>query len=465
MSGFVSLQTALSALRAAQVGIDTTSHNVANANTTGYTRQRVNLENRAPYYSPAGPIGTGVEVASIARIRDSLLDARVRSTNSQLGYLSTLGEMTGRTEAVLSEPDQGISAQLSELWNAFDDAATNPANRASRIQVISALDSLAGRVRNIADGFDRLREDTGTKLTFAITEINTMLGRVAEVNNAIQQTAGIGTPNDLVDQRDNIVDQLATKLGISVNLEPNGTARLSVNGLTLVSGTKVNELTVGETAGVWEIGHPSGVPVVPGGELRGYTEYLNTWLPGQQTELDDFVEALATQLNTVHAQGRRETDGLPGGDLLTVTTGGVPGSVARSITVGVTQPEELAVGLPEDPLDPAPQFPATYDGRNAAALAATRNTIVGTATLPDSFRSYITAMGAGVRALQNEASAEGAISAAAEQARRNMQGVSLDEEMVALMSYQRAFEAAARVATAVDEAMGTLVNRVGVVGR
>ena len=119
MSDFVSLYTAFSGLTAAQAGINTASHNVANASTVGYTRQQVDLSSRLPYHQRFGTVGQGVDVAGIRRARVAGLDAQVRSSASAQGRLDVLADLLAGTEAVMGEPDAGITASLSNLWKSF----------------------------------------------------------------------------------------------------------------------------------------------------------------------------------------------------------------------------------------------------------------------------------------------------------------------------------------------------------
>jgi flagellar hook-associated protein 1 FlgK len=129
---FVSLQTALSGLRAAQAQMNTIGQNMANVNTPGYTRQIVDLTEALPYQSPSGWLGTGVEVSGINRARDAFLDARVRSTSDTQAGLQARADLLQSTETVMGEPSQGISGPLAAVWSAFENAASSPADTGAR---------------------------------------------------------------------------------------------------------------------------------------------------------------------------------------------------------------------------------------------------------------------------------------------------------------------------------------------
>src|SRR3712207_4436127 len=165
MSNFFSLNTALTGLRAAQVGLETSTHNISNANTKGYTRQRVEQASRTPYQSAIGLVGTGVDVSGITRSRDAFLDARARASTAQFGFYDGLASLLQRSEAISGEPENGVTTQANEVWAAFEDLALDPSDAASRRQVIAALDALTSRVRSISGQWDVLGADTTTRLS------------------------------------------------------------------------------------------------------------------------------------------------------------------------------------------------------------------------------------------------------------------------------------------------------------
>lgn len=441
--GFVSLNSALTGIRAAQVGLDTTAHNVSNAHTPGYTRQRPNLSPRDPYLSPEGPIGTGVDVTSIQRLRDTFLDARVRTSERAFGELETRADLLERAEAVMAEPDEGISAEMANLWTTFEELSLAPSDGASRRQVLSALNALTTRIRSTATGWDQLEIDASHRLEVAITEVNDVAAEIASLNRAILDSSADGPPNDLMDRRDALVDTLARRIGATSRVQDDGSVRVSVAGMAIVSGTTATTVGVNSS---FDVVHSSGVTLSTGGDVRGLQEFLVTDLTTLRTELDGFTSALETALNTQHEAGFTPAD-TAGGPLLTAA------GDARNVGVVITDPNELAA---------AGSTPAeANDGTNAAALADLRLT----SGLDDTLRGLITDTATHVAGTRRSAAAEEQLHAAATAARRDMHGVSVDEEMVAMITFQRAMEASSRVMSAIDQALDVLVNRTGVVGR
>ena len=455
MSDFISLYTAFSGLQAAQAGMDTASHNVANAGTEGYTRQRVGLASRLPHTQPFGQVGSGVNINDISRVRDRMLDARIRASLGGQGHFQTLGNLLGGLEATTGEPDHGITSSLSSLWSSFEELALDPPSAAARAGVLGDLDSLARQVRSVADAWDHAETTAAADLGAKVDETNRLVAEVARLNQAIIGSAGSGTPNDLLDQRDLVLDQLSSLAGVTTSITENGAARVSLNGLSLVHDASVSTITL--DTGTNSITHSSGAVVRPGGELGGIHAFITVELAKYQTALDDFATDLATALNAQHASGYTAS-GVAGGPLLTFT----PGDAARSLALATSDPADLAVASSAGPPVPA------YDGINAEALGALRHDLSaggGTITLDSSIRALVTELGAATSAAQAASTAQAGQAQSAAAARTQVHGVSVDEEMVNLLTYQRAYEAAARVMTAVDQALDTLINRTGLVGR
>lgn len=454
MPDLVALNTALSALRAARVRIDTAANNVANVSTPGYTRQRVELAPRPSFPTPFGQLGTGVDVMEIRRVRDLFLDARVRTSQDQLGQLSVRAELLDRAERVLAEPDQGITGRLADLWAAFEELALSPTSSAVRVATLSALDDLATRIRSVASGWERLREDATDALAARVAEVNDLLRALADVNRAIVASASGRPSNDLLDRRDALLDALARSVGATATVRDDGTARVSLAGMSLVDREAVSLIGLAPDRALL---HPSGIELTAGGEVGGFQRFLVEDLPQLQASLDSFVEDLAAALNAQHQAGW-VSESQQGGPLLTYAAG----AAAATVRLAFTDPALLAASS-----DPGPPFPA-FNGENARALADLRTALVargGTETLEGSARALAVDLGARVAAALRASDAQRALASAAELARSESHGVSLDEELTLLIEAERAYQATARVMSVVDEALDVLINRAGMVGR
>lgn len=454
MSNFVSLETALSGLRAQQARMSTISNNVANVDTPGYTREIVNLTNAEPYQSPVGWMGTGVDVTGITRARDAFLDARARSSSDAQAGFQTRADLLKNTESVLGEPSQGISTPLDALWSAFESAASNPADAGARTTVLNALGALTTRIQQVANGWTQQATQATQSLSQTVSDVNTKLSELASLNASIQAASTSGGANDLLDQRDQLLDQLASEAGATAVLSANGTARVVIGGDSVVQDTHVSPLTVNPNGTITAL---SGTPLTVGGKIGGYQSFLSSDLPAYQAQLNTFAQDLTTALNTQSAAGF-SPDGQPGGPLLTYT----PGAAAATITVAITDPNKLALAS-----SAGPPFPVN-DGTNAQAFADLQNSKTasgGTLTLDGAVQSLATKLGANVASTVSSAQNQQSLFSAVQAAQQATEGVSIDEEMTNMLEAQRAYEASSRVMTTVDQMLQVLVSQTGIVGR
>jgi flagellar hook-associated protein 1 FlgK len=323
------------------------------------------------------------------------------------------------------------------------------------LSVITALEDVVSEIRIVNEGWTATAANAADELAARVDEVNGLLRQVAELNRAVlESTTQTGSPNDLLDRRDVVLDRLSELAGVTVTPEKHSTVRVSLNGMQLVGGDRVSILSVDPATAV--ITHDSGVEINASGVLGGFQTVITKDLPAFQAQLDSFVEELAAALNSRHAAGFHENGA--GGDLLSF----VAGEAARTLAVAVSDPADLAgAGVS------GPPFPA-FDAANAEFLAALQFDEVavgGTATLDELHRTLVVEVGGATAASNAAAASQAAVQGSADLARLGQHGVSIDEEMVELLHYQRAYEAAARVMTAVDEALDTLINRTGIVGR
>lgn len=230
-STFFGLETAKRALTTQQAALYTTGHNVANANTPGYTRQRVNFATTSPYPSPAinrpqipGQMGTGVKAGDIQRIRDSFTDMQYRTETSKLGYWSGKAEMLGQMEDVMNEPsDTGLSSTMDQFWNALQDLAVQPQNDGARRVVRERGISLANTFNYISNSLKSIQKDYRKEIDTSQDQMNSILRQINAINKQIGSIEPHGyLPNDLYDERDRLVDELSTMVNIKVDPKASG---------------------------------------------------------------------------------------------------------------------------------------------------------------------------------------------------------------------------------------------------
>jgi len=252
LSTFMGLETALRGLLAQQQEIDVTGHNIANANTAGYSRETANLvATPALPNPPSGLIGTGVTVQSYTRIRDSFIDVQLRAQTMKQGYAQAQQDGLNQVQSALEEPsDTGLSSLLASYWSAWQNVTNAPEDIATRQALAQSAASLADGFNQLASQLNTVVSQTQQQQTVTIGQVNSIGSQIAQLNSAIK-TAEMGgsTPNDLLDQRDELIDQLSA-LGNTTVSQTAGTAGqygsvdITFGGTALVTDTTASTLTL-----------------------------------------------------------------------------------------------------------------------------------------------------------------------------------------------------------------------------
>jgi flagellar hook-associated protein 1 len=462
---FAGLYTGLSGVRAAQTGIDVTSHNVANASTPGYTRQRVELAAAHSFTSPAGQIGSGVKVEEIGRLRDAFLDDRYRSAIGDHAGASVKAELLASLEQLAGEPDHGLSNRFARLWDAVDTWANDPADTVARNQVLAELSSVGDGFRTVAESWDALAADTEDRMATVADTVGQRLATLDDLNRKIVGADPAKLGAELPDQRDMLLDELASLTGAHVRIDDEGRAVATIGGQTLLgadgpASVEVDREAEPPTITVTSADDPAATIDVASfaGELGALHSFLTEDLNDLRGELDDLAAVFVEAINQTNAGGYR-ADGGAGGDLLEAT------SAADLRIIDGVGPDALAAA--------GAAGAGPHDPGNAEELATLRNARLSDGGAVDAdgrslearLADHITGLAASVRTERSNADAARSTYKSAELARASEHGVSIDEEMVGLVRYQRSLEAASRVMTTIDEALEVLVNRTGIVGR
>lgn len=470
MSTFSGLNTAMTGLNAARMGLETTGNNIINVNTPGYTRQRAELTAVGALASTGliasrPGLGQGVSVAGIARLADAHLGARLNSTSGAVGHADTRAAALMDIEATLREPgENGLSALLGKYWNAWEGVANQPGEAAPATVLISSANDVAARLSLMHGELSDQWSAQRTSLDTMASELNSTAARVAELNGSIKSTiAAGGNANEMLDQRAMLVNRLAELSGATSG-ENAGTFEVKIGEKVLVSGTTVTELTVSggatldTTSGQKPVVSLAGQELAMGsGRIAGALSLLapadGTGTGGAIAEmaasLNEVAQKLADTVNPIHSGGFTAA-GEVGGAFFTFD-----GDLGKGkLSVAVSSAADLATKNTKDA--------GKLDGSNAsdiAKLGAEAN------SADKQWSTVVVSAGLAAQAeAQQSVTAALAHNAAAAQ-QQSATGVSLDEENVALLAYQHAYQGAARVMTAVDEMLDTLINRTGIVGR
>lgn len=440
VSTFTGLQTSLRGLIAQQEALDTTSHNIANASTKGYSRQEVLLSashalaivtGSTEGGEDAAQLGTGVDVDGISRARDHFLDLQYRAQAMRLGGLAATVQGLEQIEGALAEPGEtGISQELQTFWTDWEGLANSPEDSASRQAVIEAGKALTTSLAELngqLTGAAEVAEAEFGAIAGEGGEVEQMANEIALLNGAIRSATTAGSePNDLLDRRDLLLDELSELGQVSVTENKDGTIEVGFGdaAVPLVEGTEVT----------WpqELVEPKGKL----GALLGLTREGGT-IESFRTELNAFAETLANSVNAIHT----EAGGPP---FFSFTAG--EGAATLAVAVDAAEVQTSKDG-------------SVGGNEIATAIGALRGGAADRA-----YASFVTRIGTQMDEAQNGETNAQALLNTVEERRESVSGVSLDEEMTNLTSFQRGYEASARAMTTLDEALNVLINRTGRVG-
>lgn len=319
------LGSALSGLTAYQRALATTSHNIANANTDGYSRQTVTMTTRNPEQRGSLTLGSGVQLSSVQRAYDQYAVTQQRSTTASFGQQHTLHALSTRIDTLLSDSEQGLSPALSKFYDSVNAASTDPSSLAARRELLASGTTLTARFQGIDTEFSGLNDEINNRISASVTEVNGLSKRIADLNLTISRTVGQGgKPNDLLDQRDSAVLELNKIVRVSTLEQPDGSMSVFVgNGQPLVLGTQQNPLMVSSNrfdptrAEVSFAGQGEISGALEGGSLGGAMAFRDDVLTPARNQLGLLANQLAQAFNAQHTQGT-DLRGDMGGNLFSM---------------------------------------------------------------------------------------------------------------------------------------------------
>lgn len=484
MSTFHGLEMAKQALYAQQSALYTTGHNIANANTEGYSRQRVNFETMPAYPSGSrnrpqlpGQIGTGVKTGSIERIRDMFLDNQFRAENSKAGYWEAKSEALSRMENVLNETnDSGLSKSMELFWSSLQDLAVTPENSGARSVVVQNGVAVAETFKHLSGSLKTIQKDIQSQIDGKIKDANSLLREIHAINEQLQKIEPHGyLANDLYDERDRLVDQLSTIVNIQVTYTPSsdrspktadGLATIELVddngqpvGITLLQGKPgdnedpIHPLTLNKDTHAVEIDGQK-LPMTTNGSLNALITANEVDYPEMLQKLDDMAAAFISAFNAVHEAGF-----------------GIEGQTGNPFFTGTNASDiDVSQAIKDNPgLVAASENGKAGDGKNALALSGVFDQLdVGLGekvSIKGFYESVIGELGVNAREANRQTKNTMILLSQVDNQRMSVSAVSLDEEMSNMIKFQHAFNAAARNMTTIDEMLDRIINSMGLVGR
>lgn len=473
MSGlFGTLNIGVTGMTAAQTALQTTSHNVSNMNTAGYSRQRVNLEAANPYtMAGTGQLGTGVKMGGVERIVDDYVTKQIQDETSSYSRYATKSDALAQLEMVFNEPSEtGLSNRFSRVFAAWNYLGANPELATAKTMVSQESQTLTDTFAQMATQIEGLEGDTLYAIEKNVLDFNDKVEQLSTLNKQIFNVVIKGqTPNDLLDQRDRLTTELAGIADVAISYDKFQGVSLELDGQTVLAGDTVNKLAVasGEPKGQIEIqdGTDKTIAIaIANGSIKGSQEAL-ALINDKKVELNQLAGNFAKAVNTIH-----------GGEFFTVSAT----DAAKTIVVNAdikTDPSLIHAAQSETD-------PAAGDGSRATAISALATTKLdyfqdsfaaeydpdamrfspqahGTTT-NGAYNDMITSMGIIKQQADNVVASQAEVLGFLEDRKSSLSGVNLNEEVVDMMKYQSAFQANARIISVIDEMLDTLINRTGV---
>ncbi|HIJ80674.1 MAG TPA: flagellar hook-associated protein FlgK [Desulfuromonadales bacterium] len=460
-----------SGLRAFQVASEVTSQNIANVNTPGYSRQRVVLESAIPTSHNGFAIGSGVQIATVERYYDSLLQQQIVNAQTSQGFDTTKSTVLQQLEPSFNDiANDGIGTAVSKFFGAWQDLTLNPAGTSERQVVLTRAQVLVDNFHSVSKSLTDSISLQNAALTPLTDGINKILTNIASINDQIKTTQTLnGNPNELKDQRDQLIRDLSTKIGITFTENSDGTTDVKLNE----TGTPA--LVTGSTAGAFSLvvnGTKSDVYLNPAGgagavilapqptkgQLGATINLRDTIIPGYLKKVDDLANGIATAVNTQHQAGfdLNATAGIaffsPVTDAATIAINPALNST-RLIAAAGANPNAPPAALPGD-------------NSNALAMAKLQNSTtaavakIGSVTFNSYYSSFVSSVGLDVQSSKTTVTQDEAFVKQLTTLRDSNSAVSLDEELTNLMKYQRAYQASAKIVSTVTDMMDVAMGMI-----
>jgi flagellar hook-associated protein 1 FlgK len=451
-----------------QKAIDVTGQNIANVNTPGYSRQRVVMKPNQPIYQQPGQMGTGVTAAEIERVYDRFIGAQINTKSEDLGRYEAQEDALQRIEIVFDETDgNGLQGAMADFWNAWQDLANNPSGYTERVALRAKSEVLTKTFNDMAGNLAQMQEDVDRQIVGTLGDVNRLAGNIADLNHKIAEVEIAGQEaNDYRDQREQLLKELSSLIDIDTFENDDGHVNVLLgSGEPLVDGSfswRLEGRRNGEGLHdvVWMNRDGTGTDVtssIRGGRIRGWLDVRDDYADAYMERLDGLAAGIASEVNSIHQGGYGITiDGATGQPV--TGTAFFTGTDAGSIAVGndiLSDVNRIAAS--------ASAAGSPGDNSNAVAIADLQFQLTmgsGSASFDDFYNSLVSDVGNHVRQATVNRTFERDMLDQMEAYRESVSGVNLDEEMINLLKYQHAYEAAAKMITTADRMLETIMNMV-----
>lgn len=500
MSGlFNTLNTANKGLMASQTALHTTGHNISNANTPGFSRQRVEMKADLAFnYAGVGQLGTGVKMESVIRMVNDYVSKQIRQENSTLQEFASKAEVMEQLEVIFNEPsDTSLNTDIGKMFDSWVELSKNPEMLTSKTIVVERSKTLADTFNHMMTQIDALEAETTGMIEKNATDFNATIDKLESLNRQIFNVAVKGNvPNDLLDQRDLLLQDLSSMANIDAEFDQYGRVSVGIGeekDNLLKAGESAKHLGYSEEVGIvltdkdGKLVDKDGNPIktenedivkikIGSGEIKGRLSALED-IEGRRNELANFGITMARAINKVHTS----EDGGPyifGFDTKTKTL--------KVNEVLLKDPSLIQAGKGKVSSEENEDGSPVGDGSRALLISRLRNAKInfsdnptfdddfidldnltlkdqdGGNTIGGYYNNIVTSVGISKEHADNMVANQEVLLGQLDLRRESVSGVNIDEEITDLIKFQSAYSANARVISVLTEMLDTLINRTGV---
>jgi len=455
---------ATNSLETYQQALSITSNNISNADNPDYSRQVVQFGTTGS--DSLG--GSGVKIADVQRIRDSMIDTQVRNYQSSSSYSNEQSGILSQIESVVAEPsNSGLSSYIADFFNSWSSLAANPNSTSMRSTVIDKAQSLSDSLKSTFDSFSDISTSLKQQADTDVSTINQDLAQINSYNQKIYQAFSSGAEtNELQDERDGIINNLSKMVNVSVQSGIQGTANVNIGGIFGADTSTYNQFDEKIINGQLRLvskNDPNSSVIANSGEFAAINDLYSNKIPAYTSSYQKLAQTLVDKVNSVHMQGSTLVQGASSQTNIPFFGELDPdGNITDAFAYGKIN---INPAILNNTNNIAASDTPNNDGNGNIAtqianLADTPCTELGDQTIGDSYSTLISQVGMDKTSADNDVSSTGAILTQLQTQQKSISGVSIDEELTNVIKYQQSYAAAAKLISTAEAMLQTLIQSV-----
>ncbi|MCF8240160.1 MAG: flagellar hook-associated protein FlgK [Melioribacteraceae bacterium] len=439
-----------SGLKTYQNALNLTSHNVTNASNPDFSRQRISLGTEIPDYRAKIVFGSGVKISDVSRIQDNITEIQLRKYTQTTSFYEKQSKYLTNIETLLNEPSElGLSNYIGSFFDSWDELAVNPGSNELRTNVIESAKKMTSKLNDVYSGISQVKDNILADAEALVNVLNAKLKELQSVNSQIKETSLIGdSNNDLLDERDKLIKEIAQYGNINVSIDNNNVANVSVGGIFAADDNHYAEFMADVSGDKLSIKTSDGNASIAltGGELYAATRTYSKLIPDYLNSLDQVATSLMSSVNQLHSQGY---------------------TIHEPPRQNIDFFTDYGKGFLEingELLNDNRMIAISSDGNNgdnqiALRIAGLKNEkLIDGKTILEKYIDFTSSLGIEKQISDDNYETHDLVLQKLNEQRASFSGVSVDEEITNILKYQRAYEASARLTQVADELLQTLLN-------